>query len=343
MSYLPSVAKRARIERRRSRTTAFRLDRPMFTQIPRPIAAHVLLACAVMALLANHFIAPSIGFGPIYLLICAYSAWFVGYRFAVTLYVLVAYLQFLNGESILFRDAQAITYVNASLQFCSALAIVLMLGVAREALEIEWRSARIDPLTGALNRKAFFEAAEGEAGHGNMAIIAFADVDGLKRMNDKFGHEAGDEALRDFAGRIKKSIRANDLFARMGGDEFVILLNVRDGNAAKSVAERLNRVLNLDLADDETKLKCSLGILFLPAGTKSIDAELKQADTLMYHAKKERAGSVMAMWVEGDRQKLIPFAPETDALGQQRSAVRRNERNPETSPKEEMPERSAAA
>lgn len=337
------MATQARIERRKSRTTAFRLDRPMFTQIPRWVAAHVLLACAIMAMLASHFISPSISFGPIYLLICAFSAWFVGNRFAVTLCVLVAFLQFLNGGPIFFRDTQAITYVNASLQLSSALAVVLMLGVAREALEIEWRSARLDPLTGALNRKAFFEAAEGEAGHGSMAIIAFADVDGLKRLNDKFGHEAGDEALRDFAGRIKRSIRKDDLFARMGGDEFVILLNVRDGNAAKSVAERLNRVLNLELTDDETKLKCSLGILFLPAGTQSIDAELKQADTLMYNAKRERAGSLMAMWVKGDPQKLIPFAPETDAHGQQRAAVRRVERNPDTSPKDELPQRPAAA
>jgi len=296
-----------------------------------------------MALLANHFISPSIGFGPIYLLICAFSAWFVGIRFAVMLCVLVASLQFLNGEPLIFRNTEMITYVNASLQLCSALAVVLMLGVARDALEIEWRSARLDPLTGALNRKAFFEAAEGEAGHGSMAIVAFADVDGLKRLNDKFGHEAGDEALRDFAARIKKSIRKDDLFARMGGDEFVILLKVRDVKAAESVAERLNRVLNLELDDSETKLKCSLGILLLPAGTKSIDAELKQADTLMYHAKRERAGSVMAISLKGDPQKLIPFAPETDAHGQQRAAVRAIERNLETSLKDVLSLESAAA
>lgn len=314
----------------------------MFTQIPRSVAAHVLLGCAVMAVLASHFISPLIGFGPIYLLICAFSAWFVGNRFAITLCVLVTSLQFLKGEAIIFRGTEVITYVNASLQFCSALAVVLMLGVAREALEIEWRSARLDPLTGALNRKAFFEAAEDEASHGSMAVIAYADVDGLKRLNDKFGHEAGDEALRDFAARIKKSIRKDDLFARMGGDEFVIMLKVRDGHAARSVAERLNRVLNLE-PDDETKLKCSLGILFLPAGTKSIDAELKQADTLMYLAKRQRAGLIMAMSAKGDLQELIPFAPETDATGQQRAAVRAIERKPETSPKDELALGSVAA
>lgn len=306
----------------------------MFTQISRSAAANVLLACIVMAMLASDLIASSIGLGPIYLLICAFSAWFVGIRFAVTLCLLVASLQFLNGEPIIFRGAAVVPFVNAGLQLGSVLAVVLMLGVAREALELEWRSARLDPLTGALNRKAFFEVAESEAGHGSLAIIAYADVDGLKRLNDKFGHEAGDEALRDFAARIRKSIRKDDLFARIGGDEFVVFLKVRDELAAKSVAERLNRVLNLEL-DDETKLRCSLGILVLPAGTKSIDAELKHADALMYHAKRKRAGLAMAMSIQTDPQKLIPFAPKTDADDKQRSAVRSIERNPNGPPRDQ--------
>lgn len=337
------MANLTQIERRKSRTTAFQFDRPLFTKIPRTVAANTLIACAVTALLASHFSAPSIGFGPIYLVICAFSAWFIGNRFAVTLCVLFASIQFLNGEALIFRNSEAFIYINSALQLCSALAVVLMLGVAREALEIEWRFARLDPLTGALNRKAFFEAAEGEAGQGCMAIIAYADVDGLKRLNDKYGHEAGDEALIDFAARIKRSIRKDDLFARLGGDEFVILLKVRDGSAARTVAERLNRVLNLELNDDETKLKCSLGILLLPAGTKSIDAELKQADTLMYYAKRERSGPVMATSVKGDPRRLIPFAPETNSDGQQRATVRAIERYREMSSLDGLSQSSAAA
>lgn len=337
------MVKQKRIERRTSRTAAFRLDRPMFIQIPRSLAAYVLLACAITALLASNFISPSIGFAPIYLLICAFSAWFVGNRFAVALFVLVASLQSLRGEAIIFRGEEVITFVNASLQFFSALAVVLMLGVAREALELEWRCARLDPLTGALNRRAFFEAAKDEVGHGTMAMIAYADVDGLKKLNDKFGHEAGDGALRDFAARIKKSIRKSDLFARMGGDEFVIMLKVRDGNAAKSVAKRLNSALNLELDCDETKLKCSLGILFLPVGTKSIDAALRQADTLMYLAKRKRVGSVMAMSAKGDPRKLVPFATNADARGQQQALARAFERKPETTPEGKLSLGSIAA
>lgn len=294
------------------------------------------------ALLASHVIPSSIGLGPVYLLICAISAWFVGNRFAVMLWVLFASLQFVTGKPIIFRATEAAIFVDSAVQLCSALAVILMLGVAREALEIEWRYARLDPLTGALNRKAFFEAAKSEADQGNMAVIVFADIDGLKHLNDRSGHEAGDMALRDFAARVRSAIRKTDIFARVGGDEFVILLKVPDNDAAKVVVERLNRVVNFDLDDHVMKLKCSLGILFLPAGTKSIDAELKLADTLMYHAKREKAGALMATSMTGDPYELAPFAPETNSLGRQRATVRAIERCRDVSSRGGLSQPSAA-
>lgn len=309
-----------------SRTSAFRLDQPLFIQIPRQVAAQVLLACGIIALLADSLSFPSFGFGPIYLLICAFSAWFVGSRFAVTLYGLIASLQFLNGAAVIFRGVEVMPLVNAGLNLFTGLALILMLGVAREALEVEWRAARIDPLTDALNRKAFFEAAKDEASHGRMTVIAYADVDGLKRLNDEYGHDVGDLALRDFADRTRKIIRRNDIFARIGGDEFVIFMQVRDGIAAKIMAERLNRALNLEQQGGEFKLKCSLGVLVLPDGTTSIDVELRQADALMYLAKKQQVGLVMATAQDGF-PNVTPQAPGFDARAQQEELIRAIKRN----------------
>ena len=67
-----------------------------------------------------------------------------------------------------------------------------------------------------------------------------------KRLNDRLGHEAGDEALSDFADRVRNAVRKDDVLPRIGGDEFVIFLRVRDIAAAELVAQRLNGVLNLD-------------------------------------------------------------------------------------------------
>lgn len=315
------MASGRKLDRRQAKSRVFRLGQPLFMQVPKTLAASSFAGCALIAILASHA-APTIGFGPFFLLICAFGAWFVGNRFAVLLGLFIASIQILNGDAIALQEGSIVM----ALKFFSVLAVVLMLGVARAALEIEWRFARIDPLTGSLNRKAFFEAVEDEAGQTGITVLVYADVDGLKRLNDRLGHEAGDEALRKFADRVRKAVRRDDVFARIGGDEFVIFLRVRDLAAAELVAHRLNGVLNLDSLEGETKLKCSLGVLVLPAGSKSIDAELKQADTLMYHAKRNGIGLMMAISVKGDMQELMPFAPSVNSAGQQRATVRWTER-----------------
>ena len=290
-------------------------------QVSKTLAASSLAGCALIAIFAS-YAAPAIGFGPFFLVICAFSAWFVGNRFAVLLGLFILTVETLNGHAIALQEGPIVM----ALKVVSVLAIVLMLGVARAALEIEWRFARVDPLTGALNRKAFFEAVEAEGGHTGPTVLVYADVDGLKRLNDRLGHRAGDEALQDFSDRVRTAVRKADVFARIGGDEFVIFLRVRDIAAAELVAQRLNGVLNLDPIEGETKLKCSLGVLVLPAGSRSIDAELKQADTLMYHAKRDSIGLMMAISVKGDMQELMPFARSTSSAGQQRAAVRSAQR-----------------
>ena len=309
-------------ERRKAKARAFRFGQPLFMQVPKKLAASVLAGCALIAIFASHA-APSVEFGPFFLLICAFGAWFVGNQFAVLLGLFIASVQILNRPALSLQDEPVVI----AMQLCSVLAVILMLGVARAALEIEWRFARVDPLTGALNRTAFFEAVKHERGQTGVIALVYADVDGLKRLNDRLGHEAGDEALRDFADRVRKTVRKDDCFARLGGDEFVVFLRVHDTAAAELVAQRLHGVLNLDRDAGGAKLKCSLGVLVLPAGSRSIDAELKQADTLMYHAKRDGIGLMMAISVKGDMQALIPFAPADNAAGQQRSSVRTTRRS----------------
>ena len=306
-----------KIDRRKAKFRVFRLEQPFFMQVPKSLAASSLAGLSLIIILSNQ-LAPTILFGPFFLLICAFSAWFVGNIFAVLLGIFIVTIQVLSGNAISLNDEPIVM----ALQLCSALAVVLMLGVARAALEIEWRFARTDALTGALNRKAFFEAVECVSGQKGTTVLCFADLNGLKRLNDRLGHEAGDVALQDFAGRVRKAIRKDDVFARIGGDEFVILQRVHDTAAADLVAQRLNRMLNLDPVEGETNLKCSLGVVVLPAGSRSIDAELKQADTLMYHAKRENLGLMVAISIKGDMQELIPFAPSTTSNGQQRAAIR---------------------
>lgn len=306
--------------------------------VPKAVAEPVLTASALITIIASNA-ASEVSFGPFLLVICAFGAWFLGNRFALLLSLFVASIQILNGHAPALEGSPLIMV----LKFLSVLAVVLMLGVARAALELEWRYARVDQLTGALNRKAFFEAIESGGSRTGLTVLVYADVDGLKLINDQFGHDAGDRALSGLAHRMKNTIRKDDIFARIGGDEFAIILKVRDTHAAELVAKRLNDALNLEPLTGEIDIRCSLGVLVLPKGSKSIDAELKQADTLMYRAKQAQAGMMMAISIEGDMQELAPPASPINSEGQQRAAVRSARRATGVARGDDTPEGTLAA
>jgi diguanylate cyclase (GGDEF)-like protein/PAS domain S-box-containing protein len=157
----------------------------------------------------------------------------------------------------------------------------------------------IDDLTGLYNRRGFLALAEQQAkltqrtGHG--FTLVFADLDGLKKINDTFGHKAGDAALRTVAEILKKSFRESDIIARLGGDEFTILaLEDYEAPARRAVTSRL--VENLKkYARQENRpfdLSLSVGVVhFNPESGSSLEELIAQADKAMYEekqGKKER-------------------------------------------------------
>lgn len=301
------TAMEAKIKRdkRSGKARDLRLGQPLFMQVPIGISYPILIIASLFCIAFSNA-APAVAFGPFFLLICALAAWFIRNRYAILLGLFIAIVQRLNGHAVLLYDQPFIS----ALQFLSVLAVIVMLGVARSALELEWQIARVDPLTGALNRKAFFEVVKNVGPQPGVTVLIFADVNGLKRLNDTFGHEVGDKALQSFANRVTAAIRKGDIFARIGGDEFVLYLNVSDLTAAEGVATRLNTVLNRCQLSAEEELTCSLGALILPTGSHSIDVELKQADELMYCAKKNGTGLLMAVWTGGDLEETIRIGTE---------------------------------
>lgn len=318
----------AQKNRRRERSRGFRLPRSLFLEVPRRVAAPVLGLTAALTATADYLVAHEIWLGPVYLLLAAFSAWFVSFRYAVAVGVLVLAINALTGSHSIFPYAVHLFALDFALRVFCVLVVALMLGRARKSLEREWRLARTDTLTGALNRQAFFEAIKAETGTDGPALLAFADVDGLKGLNDEMGHELGDEGLRDFAGRVRKAIRKSDLFARIGGDEFVVFMKVSDEKAAKIVANRLNKVLNHDAEVHGATLKCSLGVLFLPMGSHSIDAELKLADKLMYSAKRVQAGVLLASARQIGEEKTLVSVLDAALPANRKSVVRQERRSP---------------
>ncbi len=156
-------------------------------------------------------------------------------------------------------------------------------------------AAHTDPLTGLLNRRGL----DKDAGHliasahaeGRPLALLFVDLDNFKEVNDRHGHDAGDATLREFARRVQSCLRAEDILARVGGDEFVILLQEPGPGTEGDVARRMDDALGAPvMVEDaggqrmEVQLACSLGSTRLTEGL-DLAAMLRAADAAMYRSK----------------------------------------------------------
>jgi diguanylate cyclase (GGDEF)-like protein len=152
--------------------------------------------------------------------------------------------------------------------------------------------ARTDALTGLPNRAALMRHLERELAksrrHGGSIGLAFLDLDGFKRVNDVHGHEEGDALLVELAGRLRAAVRAEDLVARLAGDEFCVVLDGMAGRAqATAVAEELRGQLELGL--EPRGVGVSLGLALGPEDGAEPAALLHAADVAMYAHKAARA------------------------------------------------------
>jgi diguanylate cyclase (GGDEF)-like protein len=180
---------------------------------------------------------------------------------------------------------------NAITRFGTLALVVILVTGMRTAFALErWRAA-VDSLTGVLNYGAFEREATGVMGAARAAhqtvVLAVMDLDGFKQVNDRHGHSAGDRVLKDFATTAVGVIRQDDLFARIGGDEFVALLVVRSVQEGESVAMMVHERLTRILASTGLGVSCSMGALIM-VGDEIVpgDGHIELADKLMYEVKR---------------------------------------------------------
>jgi diguanylate cyclase (GGDEF)-like protein len=159
--------------------------------------------------------------------------------------------------------------------------------------------ARTDSLTGALNRRAMEEAALRETArsirHGNPLCMIVLDVDHFKHLNDTRGHAAGDRALQALVQQVKTMLRANDLIARTGGEEFTVLLPDTSTAAGTQAAERVRQAieaLEIPFDDEPIRFTVSAGVAQLDPSRGSWEVMMRRADSAMYLAKEHGRNSV---------------------------------------------------
>jgi len=157
-----------------------------------------------------------------------------------------------------------------------------------------------DPLTELPNRRRFHEELERLCGHGRSEDsigVLFLDLDGFKFVNDQFGHDAGNELLVEVAARLRRCVRPGDIVARMGGDEFTVLLTRIDTpGPAIEVADRICAFIKEQFILDAgvAQISTSIGIALAPADTADPGDLVRRADGAMYRAKSQgKAGWAM--------------------------------------------------
>ena len=164
---------------------------------------------------------------------------------------------------------------------------------AQEKTRIAEDQARTDSLTGLYNRRAFFDTAESihkaASRFEQVYSIMMIDIDRFKKVNDNYGHLAGDKAVKGLAEAVKKAARGSDISGRLGGDEFAVIMPNTQARDARLFAERLQLLINgasLPIDGIELKISASIGISEFRDGDDSIDQVISRADQALYRAKQ---------------------------------------------------------
>jgi diguanylate cyclase (GGDEF)-like protein len=262
------------------------------TALSRAQARTVTVASVVIAGLADYATGDALWFGPIYLLIICMPASTLGWReAALTSAACVAVSLAANGLEAYPLGQTAIAW-NMAMRILAVTIIIVLMSGTRRSHDREWNRARSDPLTGLVNEQAFYHNAAAAARHRTWGILAYVDLDGFKQINDRHGHAAGNEALQAFASGVRDLIRSGDVFARIGGDEFLLFLPVDSEAEGHGFATALH--LRMNCMHTPFALGCSIGALVLNLSETAIHkAHVGLADRLMYEAKNEGG----AIWI----------------------------------------------
>lgn len=271
---------------------------------PKQARRSLILVGCVLATLGIAWVDAQVGImvrlDALYFVLVGVAAWFTGVWGAY----LVASLAVVFG---LFPDLlQATEAVPASVVVWNAggtlvvyLASALVLAALRRSLELRRDAARTDLLTGLANRRALNEALAGEVQrarrYSTTFAVAYLDLDGFKQINDTLGHEAGDRVLGTVGATLAREVRDADLAARVGGDEFVVLMPETDLTGARTLMERVVEVLRREFERHGIeKLTTSVGVHASTGLPQEPEEIIRRADDLMYEAKRDGKDRIQA-------------------------------------------------
>lgn len=269
------------------------------------IAAVVLVAGIFVF---DYFAGQDINAVLFYLVPIVMVAWYVGSPEGVLLSAVSAlgiYLTDILWGATRFKPFAAVWNSIVPLGFF--LLFVGLLSLLRRSLAREEVLSSTDPLTGLYNRRYFRELADAEIARARRyphpISVAYIDLDNFKEINDKHGHDRGDELLKLSASVLKSGLRSTDVVARLGGDEFVVMLPEGEPGAGVQVVLKLRGTFRETMKDAGWPISVSIGLVTFVRPPDSVDEMLKWADSLMYEVKREGKDDVK-MEVVGQQPPL---------------------------------------
>jgi diguanylate cyclase (GGDEF)-like protein len=240
--------------------------------------------------LIDHFSWPGLAFTMLYFVPILIVSWFCG-KWAGLLICLCAALAW-SVDDFVTEHAYAnklVPYINTAANFFFFILVTYIIKRFRRILYLEKEYANTDFLTKAANGRFFRQMAEIQINqakrYGRSFSIVYLDLDNFKSINDNFGHSSGDLLLKSVADALKLSVRQVDTVARIGGDEFAILLPESDYNGAELVAWRIQENILKVAQKKNWPVTSSIGVVTCVEPPLSADEMIKWADAVMYRAK----------------------------------------------------------
>jgi diguanylate cyclase (GGDEF)-like protein len=264
----------------------------------KPLLVAIGIILVVSIGLIDYYTDYELGLSVFYLIPIFIVSWFGGRNLGI-------FIAFISAAAwnimILLAVEESIqtflSFWNLSIRAALFMGVVFLIFKLKEKLANEQKHSRIDFLTGVGNIKSFYELASSEIRRSRRYSRSFStvyiDCDDFKKVNDSFGHKRGDELIKLIAWTVQREVRASDIFARIGGDEFIVLLIETTFNSAQKIIQRIRKQLLNEVKRNSFSVTFSFGAATFTNIPETVDRVIQKTDHLMYEAKRQGKDSII--------------------------------------------------